>query len=562
MRLSARGGARGTSRPLGTPKSRRRGALVAGVVLCAVALTGCFGAGTYRVTTPLRSTQMPPGLWRSLGGSACTWTRYTAGSQVAGSNVRTNGPQYVQLPATDTSFSVGNCLPFWQQPGGFARPLAQPGSPFGDGDFLIGYEVAPGTYVASTPAGQTCTWSVVSGFHGMTPAGKFPDFVRGTTTKNATPTAIIRTGDFGFTSQGCGQWTLTGPPSHRAASDPAPPTVPPLPAAPGGASATASADRRRQPGLPRSVRAAGRRHHDLRWPGHLLLRLRDRVGLLRLAQRARGALDRPHHVGLGRAGPDRTTGRRRRQPDRNAMPVLAPWVEFGANWAPSVLARPANPAGKQYVMYYTAKSKDDSIYGGKQCVGIATAATPDGPFVDTSTAPVLCRTSAGGTIDASPFVASDGSVYLTYSDDVGIRVQRLTSNGLALAGGEQLLMTLRHRILVGVAPHRRPDDAQHTGDGNRAPLLRRDVRQLDVLGGRGALRHAARTVSQHLLDAGALLPGRQHARPRRPDALPASRRVVVARVPRLGHGVVGYPAGARTLRILPLTFPGGNPKIG
>ena len=241
--------------------------------------------------------------------------------------------------------------------------------------------------------------------------------------------------------------------------------------------------------------------------------------------------------------------------------MLAPWVAFGANWAPSVLARPDNPDGKQYVMYYTAKSQDNSVYGGRQCVGIATAATPDGPFVDTSNAPVLCRTTAGGTIDASPFVASDGSVYLTYSDDVGIRVQRLTANGLALAGGEQLLMRFNTGFSWEFPRIEGPTMLTAPGCGNCAPLLRRDVRQLEVLGGRGTLRHPARTVSQHLLDTGARFPGQQHARSggQTPFQLPDGTWRIAFHA---WNTVVGYPGGLRTLRILPLSFPGGNPAIG
>lgn len=49
--------------------------------------------------------------------------------------------------------------------------------------------------------------------------------------------------------------------------------------------------------------------------------------------------------------------------------------------------------------------------------------------------------AAGGTIDASPYIAGDGSLYLHYADNSGIRGQRLTSDGLALAGDEHMLMT-------------------------------------------------------------------------------------------------------------------------
>jgi hypothetical protein len=182
----------------------RRYSALAAVVVASVALAGCFGAGIRSVGSPLTSVQMPPGLWRSLGGSDCTWTRVRNGTPaVAGTNVRTNGPQYMQLEASDKGVAIGNCLPFWQQPGAFARPMVQPGNSFGDGDFLVGYELSPGTYAASAPRGQSCTWAVVKGFHGKDASGRNPDFVRGDTTTAGTPTAVIEAGNYGFTSRVC-----------------------------------------------------------------------------------------------------------------------------------------------------------------------------------------------------------------------------------------------------------------------------------------------------------------------------------------------------------------------
>ena len=75
--------------------------------------------------------------------------------------------------------------------------------------------------------------------------------------------------------------------------------------------------------------------------------------------------------------------------------------------------------------------------------------------------------------DASPFVASDGSVYLTYSDDVGIRAQRLSSNGLSLAGGEQLLMRFNTGYPWEFPRIEGPTMLTAHRRGNCAPLLRR-----------------------------------------------------------------------------------------
>ena len=164
----------------------------------------------YRVAPTVSATAMSPGLWRSLGGSTCTWRRVgTAGA--LGRNVRTSGPQYVQIDAADYGLTIGNSAPFWQDPGPYARALAQPGKPFADGDFLVNYEIAPGLYQATAPPGQQCTWAVVRGFHGYDTTGDNPDFVRGDTTTAGAPTVQIDSGDYGFTSQGCSEWRLLSP---------------------------------------------------------------------------------------------------------------------------------------------------------------------------------------------------------------------------------------------------------------------------------------------------------------------------------------------------------------
>jgi hypothetical protein len=186
--------------------ARKRLALSGIVLVCVVALTGCFGEGIHRVGSPLTSVQMPPGLWRSLGGDGCSWSRINASQGIAGTSTHGTGPQYMQVAPDDTGTTIHNCLPFWQQPGAFARPLVQPGQPFGDGDWLTNYEVNPGSYRASIPAGSTCTWAVMRGFHGSPPSGPNPDVVRSGTSSSGIATMTITADDLGFSSQGCGTW--------------------------------------------------------------------------------------------------------------------------------------------------------------------------------------------------------------------------------------------------------------------------------------------------------------------------------------------------------------------
>ena len=76
----------------------------------------------------------------------------------------------------------------------------------------------------------------------------------------------------------------------------------------------------------------------------------------------------------------------------NALPSLPGWAKPNETWAPSV-AR----VNGTYLMYYTA----DFAPSGTQCVSVASASGPQGPFIDNSVLPLECQQSLGGSIDPS-----------------------------------------------------------------------------------------------------------------------------------------------------------------
>ena len=122
----------------------------------------------------------------------------------------------------------------------------------------------------------------------------------------------------------------------------------------------------------------------------------------------------------------------------DAMPVLAPWVEEGRTWAPEVMK-----VGNKWMLYYTARSRALKT----QCLGVAVADKPFGPFRDPSTAPLVCQVDQGGTIDANPFRDTDGKLYLYYkSDGNAVRKtsyiwgQRLSDDGLNVIGEAKALI--------------------------------------------------------------------------------------------------------------------------
>jgi beta-xylosidase len=99
-----------------------------------------------------------------------------------------------------------------------------------------------------------------------------------------------------------------------------------------------------------------------------------------------------------------------------ALPKVASWAVDSPEltWAPSVLPRQG-----RYVLYYTARHRAS----GFQCISRAVASSPAGPYVDDSTAPLVCDIAEGdepercGSIDPSPFVDQDGQAYLFWKSD-------------------------------------------------------------------------------------------------------------------------------------------------
>jgi Glycosyl hydrolases family 43 len=115
----------------------------------------------------------------------------------------------------------------------------------------------------------------------------------------------------------------------------------------------------------------------------------------------------------------------------DALPTLASWATPGDTWAPAVIH-----LKRSYVLYYTA-----AVAGSKvQCLSVATARRPQGPFTDSTTKPLECQPTLGGSIDPSPYVDGDGQPYLTWKSNGGdgqpatIWAQALDPQGTALVG--------------------------------------------------------------------------------------------------------------------------------
>jgi beta-xylosidase len=92
----------------------------------------------------------------------------------------------------------------------------------------------------------------------------------------------------------------------------------------------------------------------------------------------------------------------------DALPVLAGWAQAGNTWAPVVL-----PWNGAYVMFYACREPN----AGRQAISVATSDHPGGPFTDTSSEPLVYQLDLGGSIDPSPYLDVDGSAYLVWKAD-------------------------------------------------------------------------------------------------------------------------------------------------
>jgi len=118
----------------------------------------------------------------------------------------------------------------------------------------------------------------------------------------------------------------------------------------------------------------------------------------------------------------------------DALPTLPGWAapaDTFSTWAPAV-----THVGSGYRLYYTTRSAAT----GTECVSVASARRPAGPFRDSSDRPLVCQADVGGSIDPSPYSAG-GQAYLTWkSEGRGpgatsvIWAARLRPDGEALSG--------------------------------------------------------------------------------------------------------------------------------
>lgn len=156
-----------------------------------------FGAGRKIVVTDVR-----PGTYRTRTPSAGCYFERLSGLGGTFAEIKANGnssgPVAVTIAGDDRGFNSTRCGTWTAD----LSAIKTPNSPFGEGTFIVGVDIAPGTWRSSE--GGTCYWQRTRGF-----SWTVDDIIANENASAPTIVAIAAT-DKGFTSTRCGTWTKIG----------------------------------------------------------------------------------------------------------------------------------------------------------------------------------------------------------------------------------------------------------------------------------------------------------------------------------------------------------------
>ena len=153
-----------------------------------------FGSGTKVV-----GDAVPPGRYRSPGSASCYWERLSGFGGTFG-EIIANGfgsvKVVVEIKSTDAGFDSSSCGTWTNSQ---APITSSKTSPFAQGTYIVGVDIAAGTW--SAPGGSSCYWERVSGF-----GGEIADIIANDFGATS-PIVSIAADDAGFSSSQCGTWT-------------------------------------------------------------------------------------------------------------------------------------------------------------------------------------------------------------------------------------------------------------------------------------------------------------------------------------------------------------------
>ena len=159
-----------------------------------------FGHGTWAVESEIASGTYAADV---PDGSTCFWSRLSAFTGEPTDFVTTEiavGRSVTTLRHFDAGFYSDGCGVWNLVPNVADVEIAVPDSQFYDGVYIVGHDIAPGTYISSGTEGEVCFWSRLTGFDG--------DYFNRLNVYASRGQAIatILASDVGFRSFGCGEW--------------------------------------------------------------------------------------------------------------------------------------------------------------------------------------------------------------------------------------------------------------------------------------------------------------------------------------------------------------------
>lgn len=168
-----------------------------------------FADGQWTVGSDLQ-----PGRYIATGiaGNGCDWARLagTTGDEVIAAEQDVAGQAIVDIPASDTAFRSNGCGT-WTL---YTPPDPPPQATVDHGDWVVGEQIQPGTYLVARTA--TCHWTRATGF------GHTTDEVIQTEASALSlegPLHTQLTAGERFTTQGCATWQPSNrPPAREDAS--------------------------------------------------------------------------------------------------------------------------------------------------------------------------------------------------------------------------------------------------------------------------------------------------------------------------------------------------------
>lgn len=232
------------------------------------------------------------------------------------------------------------------------------------------------------------------------------------------------------------------------------------------------------------------------------------------------------------------------------------WAACCHHWAPSVLQR-----GTSFVLYYTTRHRATDL----QCISRAVSPLPQGPYVDSSEAPLICQTDRGGSIDPSPFVGADGLAYLLWKSEgtldgepTRLWAQRLREDGQSLTGPRRELLrrTLPWEFPIIEGPSMAVIGGRHhlLYSGNRWETADYAVGHAICDSPLGPCRRSAPSPILASRDGAAGPGGQEFVR------LPDGSHVLAHHA--WDPAAIGYPRGARMLHIAQLRDDDGRLSVG